>query len=75
MMVRMPDTDRNTGRRRGLEGPGGPGGPRPRMAPWILIAVVVVGLVVLNTLFSNAGRKEIPYSQFATLYNSVDIVP
>src|SRR5436190_5274723 len=67
MMSRMPDTDRNTGRRRGLDGSGGPGVPRPRMTPWILIAVVVVALIVLNGVFSSASRDQIDLSKFKSL--------
>jgi cell division protease FtsH len=63
----MPDTDRNTGRRRGLDGSGGPGVPRPRMTPWILIAVVVVALIVLNSLFSSASRDQLDLSKFNQL--------
>jgi cell division protease FtsH len=67
MMARMPDTDRNTGRRRGLDGSGGPGVPRPRMTPWILIAVVVVVLILLNGVFSSASRDQIDLSKFKSL--------
>ena len=69
----MPDTDRNTGRRRGLDGSGGPGVPRPRMTPWILIAVVVVALIVLNGVFSSASRDQIDLSKFKSLVAAKEI--
>ncbi len=65
----MPDNDKNDGRRSGSDGPSGPGIPRTRLTPWILIALVVLGLVAFNQWFSTASRQSIDLSRF---YDLVD---
>jgi cell division protease FtsH len=60
----MPDNDRNTRR---PEGGGGPSVMRPRLTPWLLIAVVVAGLVLFNGWFSNAARDEVTFSEYRAL--------
>ncbi|TMK36110.1 MAG: ATP-dependent zinc metalloprotease FtsH [Actinobacteria bacterium] len=65
----MPDNDKNNGRRSGPDGPSGPGIPRTRLTPWILIALVVLGLVAFNQWFSTASRQSIDLSRF---YDLVD---
>ncbi|MGZ4132079.1 MAG: ATP-dependent zinc metalloprotease FtsH [Actinomycetota bacterium] len=65
----MPDNDTN-GRRPGLNGPGsGPGMPRTRMTPWVVIALIVLGLLLFNSLFQSAGTQAIPFSDFLTYVN------
>jgi cell division protease FtsH len=62
----MPDTDnKNSGRRPGLDGgSGGPGAARPRMTPWLVIGLVVLGLLLFTQVLSSATRKTISYTQF-----------
>jgi len=67
----MPDNTPGNGRR-----PSAPGGtpPRPRMTPWIVIALAVTALLAFNQFSSIAGSNEIPYSQFqqAVTDNKID---
>jgi cell division protease FtsH len=63
----MPDNDKNTGRRSGPDGPSGPGIPRTRLTPWILIALVVLALVAFNQWFSAASRNPMDLSRFYQL--------
>jgi cell division protease FtsH len=67
----MPDNTPGNGRR-----PSGPGGtpPRPRMTPWIVIALAITALLAFNQFSSIAGSNEIPYSQFqdAVTANKID---
>src|SRR3954451_4752536 len=57
----MPENTPGNGRR-----PNAPGGtpPRPRMTPWIVIALAITALLAFNQFSSIAGSNEIPYSQF-----------
>jgi ATP-dependent Zn protease len=68
----MANDDQNRSPRR--TEPGGPGMPRPRMAPWLLIALVVGGLLLMNGLLSNANRDQITYTQFRDAAEAGDIV-
>jgi len=63
----MPDNDKNNGRRSGSDGPSGPGIPRTRLTPWILIGLVVLALVAFNQWFSTASRQSIDLSKFYQL--------
>jgi len=63
----MPDNDKNNGRRSGPDGSSGPGIPRTRLTPWILIALVVLALVAFNQWFSTASRQSIDLSKFYQL--------
>ena len=63
----MPDNDKNNGRRSGSDGPSGPGLPRTRLTPWILIGLVVLALVAFNQWFSTASRQSIDLSKFYQL--------
>jgi len=47
--------------------------PKPRMAPWLLIGIVVAGLLVMNGLLSNANREQITYSRFRELVEAGDV--
>src|SRR4051794_6629224 len=63
----MPDNTPGNGRR--SNGPGGTP-PRPRMTPWIVIALAITALLAFNQFSSFAGgAKEVPYSDFQ---NAVD---
>ncbi len=63
----MPDNDTNKSRRSGADGPSGPGIPKTRLTPWILIALVVLALVAFNQWFSTASRQNIDLSKFYQL--------
>ena len=71
----MPDNDKNNGRRSGSDGPSGPGIPRTRLTPWILIALVVLALVAFNQWFSTASRQSIDLSRFYQLVDEGKITP
>jgi cell division protease FtsH len=59
----MPDDDdRNPFSRRG--GDGGPPSPRPRFAPWLIVPILLVALLVFNNLLSNTQRESITYNEF-----------
>jgi len=59
----MPDDDdRNPFSRRG--GDGAPPSPRPRFAPWLIVPILLVALLVFNNLLSNTQRESITYNEF-----------
>ena len=60
----MPDNDRNSGRRPGTDGPGGPNVPRTRLTPWIVIGAVVLALLVFNSWFNNASNHPTSFTQY-----------
>jgi cell division protease FtsH len=62
----MPDNPNNTRRPNGA---GGGSAPRPRMTPWIVIALAVTALLAFNQLSSVTGRDEISYSAFQAAVN------
>jgi cell division protease FtsH len=70
----MPDNDRNSGRRPGLDGPGGPNIPRPRMTPWIAIVVVVLGLLLFSGWFNSASRDQVSWTEYRSFVDSGQIV-
>ena len=53
----MANDDRR-GIKRPAGGAGGSGLPKPRVTPWLLIALVVTGLLVLNSWFSTASSDK-----------------
>jgi len=71
----MPDNDTNKSRRSGADGPSGPGIPKTRLTPWILIALVVLALVAFNQWFSTASRQSIDLSRFYQLVDEGKITP
>jgi cell division protease FtsH len=71
----MPDNDTNKSRRSGADGPSGPGIPKTRLTPWILIALVVLALVAFNQWFSTASRQSIDLSRFYQLVDDGKITP
>ncbi|HSL12138.1 MAG TPA: ATP-dependent metallopeptidase FtsH/Yme1/Tma family protein, partial [Actinomycetota bacterium] len=44
------------------------------MAPWLLIGIVVVGLLIMNGVLSNASRDTVTYSRFLSLAENGGIV-
>jgi cell division protease FtsH len=68
----MPDNDRTPGRR--PEGSGGPGIPRMRVTPWVVIGLVVVGLLLFGGVFSNATRKSVDFSEYRSFVEQGKIV-
>jgi cell division protease FtsH len=75
----MPDNDdRSPFSRRGSgDGAGGGGGgtPRPRFAPWLIVPILLVALLVFNNLLSGASRESIAYSEFVTAVEEGRIDP
>jgi cell division protease FtsH len=59
----MPDTPNN---QRRTSGSGGGNTPRPRMTPWIVIALAITALLAFNQFSSVTGRDSISYSEFQT---------
>ena len=68
----MPDNTPGNGRR-----PNGAGGtpPRPRMTPWIVIALAVTALLAFNQFSSISNSNQIPYSEFQTAVQNGKIDP
>jgi cell division protease FtsH len=65
----MPDNTPGNGRRPNGAGGGTP--PRPRMTPWIVIALAITALLAFNQFSSFAGgAKEVPYSEFQNAVNA-----
>jgi len=65
----MPDNTPGNGRRPNGAGGGTP--PRPRMTPWIVIALAITALLAFNQFSSFAGgAKEVPYSEFQNAVNT-----
>jgi cell division protease FtsH len=68
----MPDDGSNKTPQRNRwmpDGPGGPGVPRPRLSPWLVVPLLLVGLLLFNSWLANANTEQITYSQFI---NAVD---
>jgi cell division protease FtsH len=62
----MPDNDdRSPFSRRGGDGPGA-GAPRPRFAPWLVVPILLVALLVFNNMLSSTQRESIAYSEFVS---------
>jgi cell division protease FtsH len=38
--------------------------PRPRLSPWLIVPLLLVGLLLVNSFFSRAATEEISYAQF-----------
>ena len=59
----MPDdNDRSPFSRRGGDTPGG--APKPRFAPWLIVPVLLVALLIFNSFLSRAAQDSISYSEF-----------
>jgi cell division protease FtsH len=68
----MPnDNDNNDrspfGRRPGSDGQGGgPTAPKPRFAPWLIIPVLLVALLLFNNFLGRASTNKIAFSEFTS---------
>ena len=63
----MPDNDnRSPFSRRGGDDTGGGGTPRPRFAPWLVVPILLVALLIFNNVLSNTQRRSITYNEFIT---------
>ncbi len=66
----MPDDDNRSpfSRRGGGDDAGGGGGgtPRPRFAPWLVVPILLVALLIFNNVLSNTQRRSITYNEFIT---------
>jgi cell division protease FtsH len=74
----MPNNDDRSpfSRRGSSEGSGGGGGtPRPRFAPWLIVPILLVALLVFNNMLSGASRESIAYSEFVTAVEDGRIDP
>ena len=72
----MPDNNSNGkgGRRPGGDsGSGGPGLPKMKVNPLILIVALVAGLLLFNGFLHSAATTKIPYSEFLSKVDSGDI--
>ncbi len=70
-MGSMPDNDRTPSRR--PDG-AGPGVPKVKMAPWLVIGLVVVGLLVLSSVFTRAATDQIDLSKVFDLIEEGNVV-
>ncbi len=72
----MPDNDdRNPFSRRSSGDGGGSGAPKPRFAPWLIVPILLVALLVFNSLLSGTGTEPIAYSEFVTAVEEGRIDP
>ena len=64
----MPDNDNRSpfSRRGGGDDGGGGGTPRPRFAPWLVVPILLVALLIFNNVLSNTQRQSITYNEFIT---------
>ena len=71
----MPDdNDRNPFSRRS-SGDGGSGTPKPKFAPWLIVPILLVALLLFNSLLSDQGTDSIAYSEFVTAVEEGRIDP
>jgi cell division protease FtsH len=63
----MPDNDPNDrnpfSRKPGSAG-GGSGAPKPRFAPWLIVPILLVALLLFNSVLSRTNTSQIPFSEF-----------
>jgi cell division protease FtsH len=73
----MPDNDDRSpfSRRGGSDNAGGGGTPRPRFAPWLVVPILLVALLVFNNVLSNTQRRSITYNEFITAVEEDRIDP
>ena len=60
----MPDNDDRNPFSRRSSGDGSGGAPKPRFAPWLIIPILLVALLIFNNVLSNSARDSIAYSEF-----------
>jgi cell division protease FtsH len=71
----MPDNeDRNPFSRRPSNDTGG-APPKPRFAPWLIVPILLVALLLFNNLLSGASTEAIAYSEFVTAVEEGRIDP
>ena len=72
----MPDNDnRSPFSRRGGGDAGGGGTPRPRFAPWLVVPILLVALLIFNNVLSNTQRRSITYNEFITAVEENQLDP
>ncbi|HEY6567728.1 MAG TPA: ATP-dependent zinc metalloprotease FtsH [Actinomycetota bacterium] len=64
--TRKPSSDGN--------GNGGSGTPKPRFAPWLIVPILLVALLLFQSFLSRANTKQIPFSQFTQAVADGNIV-
>ena len=65
----MPDNDNDRspfGRRPNADPDGGSGAPKPRFAPWLVVPIILVALLLFNSVLSRTNTNKIQFSEFQT---------
>ena len=65
----MPDNDNDRspfGRRPNADPGGGSGTPKPRFAPWLVVPIILVALLLFNSVLSRTNTNKISFSEFQT---------
>ncbi|HVD70109.1 MAG TPA: ATP-dependent zinc metalloprotease FtsH [Actinomycetota bacterium] len=65
----MPDNDNDRspfGRRPNADPGGGSGAPKPRFAPWLIVPIILVALLLFNSVLSRTNTNKISFSEFQT---------
>ncbi|MFI5392918.1 MAG: ATP-dependent zinc metalloprotease FtsH [Myxococcota bacterium] len=65
----MPDNDNDRspfGRRPNADPGGGSGSPKPRFAPWLVVPIILVALLLFNSVLSRTNTNKISFSEFQT---------
>jgi cell division protease FtsH len=63
----MPDNDNDRspfGRRPNADPGGGSGAPKPRFAPWLVVPIILVALLLFNSVLSRTNTNKISFSEF-----------
>ncbi len=71
----MSDNDDRSPFSRKPAGDGSGGTPRPRFAPWLIVPVLLVALLVFNNFLSNTQRESITYNEFITAVEDDQLDP
>jgi cell division protease FtsH len=71
----MSDDDDRSPFSRKPAGDGSGGTPRPRFAPWLIVPVLLVALLVFNNFLSNTQRESITYNEFITAVEDDQLDP
>jgi cell division protease FtsH len=71
----MPDNEDRSPFSRRPSSDGGGGAPKPRFAPWLIVPILLVALLVFNNLLSGAATEPIAYSEFVTAVEEGRIDP
>jgi cell division protease FtsH len=73
----MPDDNQKRSDQRGRwspDGAGGSGSSRPRLSPWLIVPLLLVGLLLFSNYLSGANIRTITYSQFISAVDDGRIV-